>query len=137
MASGKKKGPTLQRGKKRVAAVKGVFRGVELRSQLEILFATELEKRQIKWVYEPERIGPGRYLVDFYLPDLKCWVEVKGKFEPRDSLLLPNVAINLKRYRGERLFLYMRNKAYTVGSKTFTPLSHEEFWSEVVNPAGS
>ncbi len=123
--------PRVQRGKRRKIALPARVRGEEMRSKLEARFAHQLEARGIAWQYEPERIGAGHYLVDFYLPDLACWVEVKGRFEPRDSLLLPNVAINLKRERGERLFLYMPDQAYRVGGKAFTPLSHEDFWRAI------
>ena len=127
-------GPRVPRGKRTVPSNQQVYKGVLFRSRLEVLFAQELEKRQIKWAYEPERIGGGRYLVDFYLPDLKCWVEVKGRFEARDDLLLPNVAGHLKTGRGERLFLYMRSKAYRVGWKGFEPLTHAEFWEAIQLP---
>lgn len=80
---------------RRPGAILGIFKGVQFRSQLEIRFATELESRGIRWVYEPERIGDGQYLVDFYLPDCGCWVEVKGRFEPRDDYLLKDAAAYL------------------------------------------
>jgi hypothetical protein len=120
--------------KRRVLSIPGVFNGIPLRSQLEIKFATELENRQIHWKYEPERIGAGGYLVDFYLPDLRCWVEVKGERDARDNLLLPNVAIVVQRDRGERLFMYMQNEAFAVGPRGFKPLTHEEFWAAILNP---
>jgi hypothetical protein len=127
-------GPPVRRGRRTVPSIREVYKGVQFRSRLEVLFAQELEKRQIRWVYEPERIGGGRYLVDFYLPDLKCWVEVKGRFEPRDDLLLPNAAGHLKTERGERLFLYMRSRAYRITWKGFEPLTHEAFWQAVQEP---
>lgn len=129
-------GPAPRRGKRRIVSLPGVVNGVELRSQLEVRFVEELERRGISWRYEPERIGAGHYLVDFYLPDYHTWVEVKGRYEFRDDLLLPNVAINLKRDRGERLFLMMENKAYLVEPKSFTPLTLDEFWEALRNPPG-
>jgi hypothetical protein len=131
---GKRTSPRVQRGPREIRSLKGRYRNTEFRSLLEVRFAQELEKRQIAWKYEPERIGAGHYLVDFYLPGLKCWVEVKGRFEPRDDLLLPNVAINLKRDRGERLFLYMEDEAYLVGSREFKRLTHDEFWAALTAP---
>ncbi|NDJ75130.1 MAG: hypothetical protein GYB65_02635 [Chloroflexi bacterium] len=126
--------PRVQRGQRTKIALTGMFKGVEMRSKLEVHFAHELEAREIAWRYEPERIGAGGYLVDFYLPELRTWVEVKGRFEPRDSLLLPNVAVNLKRDRGERLFLFMKTKAFQIGSKQYTELTLDEFWQMVQNP---
>ncbi|MBN2305995.1 MAG: hypothetical protein JXQ72_16050 [Anaerolineae bacterium] len=133
MSSGKNK-PHVQRGKRRIPSLPGEYHSVEMRSQLEIHFAQELTRRDITWRYEPERIGPGHYLVDFYLPDLKCWVEVKGRFDSRESLLLPNVALNLKRDRGERLFLYMKDRAYLVGPRHYQELTHDELWDAIQNP---
>jgi hypothetical protein len=120
--------PTVRHGKRIIISIPGEVNGVELRSQLEVDFAQELQKREIKWRYEPERIGAGHYLVDFYLTDLKCWVEVKGRYDSREDLLLPNVAINLKRERGEKLYLWMEDEAYLVGPREYTKMTHDEFW---------
>jgi hypothetical protein len=132
--TGLPKSPRVRSGKRTVPAIPEVYKGVQFRSRLEVLFAQELEKRAIKWDYEPERIGGGRYLVDFHLPDLKCWVEVKGRFEARDDLLLPNVAGHLRSERSERLYLYMQTKAYLVTWKDFEPLTHDEFWQAIQPP---
>jgi hypothetical protein len=113
---------------RRPGAIPGVFMGIQFRSQLEIRFATELESRQIRGAYEVERLGDGNYLVDFYLPDHKCWVEVKGKFEPRDDYLLKDTAIYLARERGERLFVYTAGKPLEVDGTSFKQLSREAFW---------
>ncbi len=126
-----RRSPRVQHGPRKIISIPGTVNGVELRSQLEVSFAQELQRRGIHWQYEPERIGAGHYLVDFYLPDLRCWVEVKGRYELRDDLLLPNVAINLKRERGERLYLYMEDKAYIIGAKDYTPITLEEFWAQI------
>ncbi len=116
---------------RRVGAVPGVFRGVQFRSQLEIRFATQLEARHIRWVYESERLGEGNYLVDFYLPDLKCWVEVKGKVEPRDDYLLKDIASYLANERHERLFVYTQAKAFVVSEGNFLEMSHAKFWTQI------
>jgi hypothetical protein len=114
---------------RRPGAIPGIFMGVQFRSQLEIRFATELESRQIRWVYEAERLGDGNYLVDFYLPDCKCWVEVKGQFEPRDHYLLKEVADYLKRERNERLYVFTQRKVYLISETDFQELSRDSFWT--------
>lgn len=116
---------------RRVGAVPGIFKGVQFRSQLEIRFATQLEARHITWIYESERLGDGNYLVDFYLPDLKCWVEVKGKAEPRDDFLLREVAGYLARERQERLYIYFQSRASAVSQGGFKELNHAEFWIQL------
>lgn len=127
--------PRVARGPRRGEATESIYRGAFMRSRLEVAFAQELDRRGIAWQYEPERIGGGRYLVDFYLPDLKCWVEVKGRFEARDDLLLPNVANHLRTERGERLFLFMRARAFRVTWRGFEPLSLDEFWAALSDTA--
>lgn len=114
---------------RRPGAIPGKFKGITFRSQLEIRFATQLEARNIRWTYETERLGDGNYLVDFYLPDHKCWVEVKGRFELRDDYLLPQVATYLERERGEQLYIYTQTKAFAVKTNELRQFSHDEFWS--------
>jgi hypothetical protein len=109
--------------------------GVQFRSQLEIRFVTELESRQIRWAYETERLGEGNYLVDFYLPDYKCWVEVKGVFEPRDDYLLKDVANYLNRERGERLLVYTQNKGFVVSLENFEDFPRKQFWEKLTEPS--
>jgi hypothetical protein len=96
------------------------------RSQLEIAFALQLEARGIRWFYEPERLC--RYLVDFYLPESRLWVEVKGRLNSRDHLLLRDVATFLATERKQRLFMYTARQAYMVSASAFEPLTHADFW---------
>jgi hypothetical protein len=133
IAEGQEPQTTLKTGAgRRVGAVPGVFKGVQFRSQLEIRFVTQLEARQIRWIYEGERLGEGNYLVDFYLPDLKCWVEVKGRTEPRDDYFLKDIAAYLKRERSEKLFIYTSGKVFRVMAREFKPLSQAQFWAKLV-----
>ena len=53
------------------------------RSRLEARWAVFFDALGIRWLYEPEAFelpSGARYLPDFYLPDLKRWVEVKPEF---------------------------------------------------------
>jgi hypothetical protein len=131
------RGPRVAKGQRRQGSVESIYKGAWMRSLFEVQFAKQLDARDIAWAYEPERLKGGRYLVDFYLPELKVWVEVKGRFEARDELLLPLVAGHLRQERGERLFLYMKTRAYRVGIKGFAPLGHAEFWDALqASPEG-
>jgi hypothetical protein len=112
-------------------AIPGVFKGVQFRSQLEIRFAAELEERGIRWIYEEERLGDGNYLVDFHLPDLKCWVEVKGQFDARDRFLLKDVAHYLQTERSERLYAYTSRRGYAIEGDEFRSMKHSELWDEL------
>jgi hypothetical protein len=130
--SQKRRGPHVRRSTTpRRPSVESVYKGKLMRSLFEVEFAKKLDARAIAWEYEPERIGGGRYLIDFYLPELKCWVEVKGRFEARDDLLLPLAATRLEKARGERLFLYMKTRAYRVTPTGFDAMSHDAFWDAI------
>ncbi len=104
-----------------------------MRSQLEIAFASELDERGIKWVYEGEALGAAQYLVDFYLPDLGVWVEVKGRMSPKDRQVLPEVAKMLKSERDQRLLLYSGSGVcYVINPSGFREVERKHFWSEVM-----
>jgi hypothetical protein len=116
-----------------VGARPGVYKGIQMRSQLEIRFAAELDERGIQWVYEGEALGAASYLVDFYLPDLSAWVEVKGKFEPRDRQVLPDVARYLKSERQHRLLVYTSSgKCFVVNPSGFREVERKNFFGELV-----
>lgn len=58
-----------------------VYRRIEMRSIFETDFANHLDRLNIKWEYEPKlfKLSNGvNYKPDFYLPELKMWVEIKG-----------------------------------------------------------
>ena len=68
-----------------IGTVKETFyNGYRFRSRLEARWAVFFDALGIKYIYEPEgfNLQTGiyniSYLPDFYLPELKIWVEVKG-----------------------------------------------------------
>lgn len=110
-------------------AVPTVYRGKRFRSRLEARFVAELDKRGIHWRYEPKRVGKDeQYLLDFYLPDCRCWVEVKGKLSALDEDQLPRIGYQLLEKR-EQLFVFMADDAYQVVAGEFNRLSHDRFWA--------
>ncbi|HVU12024.1 MAG TPA: hypothetical protein VHD90_12140, partial [Phototrophicaceae bacterium] len=116
-----------------VGARPGIYGGIQMRSQLEIRFAAELDERGVKWVYEGEALGAASYLVDFYLPDLGVWVEVKGRFEARDRQVLPEVAKYLKTERKHRLLVYTGSgKCCVVNPSGFREVERKNFWGELM-----
>jgi hypothetical protein len=126
--------PDPIRARWRAQALPDAIRFTRFRSQLEIRFATELEARRIRWFYEPERLGEGKYLVDFYLPDLRTWVEVKGRVSSRDHLVLREVAALVARERHQRLYMWTDSYAYRVTPLDFERMTHDAFWSMLVPP---
>jgi hypothetical protein len=59
------------------------------RSRLEARWAVFLDTLGVRWEYEPEGFDlgeHGKYLPDFFLPNLKVWLEIKGSnFEPSEE----------------------------------------------------
>jgi hypothetical protein len=110
---------------------RGTYKLTKYRSQLEIRFVKELEARQIRWFYEPERLGDSRYLLDFYLPQFKSWVEVKGVVDSRDYNSLLELSVSLLKERRHRVFMWMDQKAFLITADGYKPLTHDEFWREL------
>lgn len=57
------------------------YKGIKMRSKFETEIAFMLDKLNIIWEYEPIlfKLSNGIfYKPDFYLPELKMWIEVKG-----------------------------------------------------------
>lgn len=70
-------------------AIETIYKGYKFRSRLEARWAVFFDALEVKWEYEPEgyELGSdGRYLPDFWLPDDRIWVEVKG-VEPDQSYI--------------------------------------------------
>jgi len=61
-------------------ALETVYRGYRFRSRTEARWARFMDAAGVEWTYESEGydLDGVRYLPDFYLPKLGCWLEVKG-----------------------------------------------------------
>lgn len=61
-------------------AIETSYAGHRFRSRLEARWAVFFDHLNIKWQFEPQGyVIDGRpYLPDFWLPEIKLWVEVKG-----------------------------------------------------------
>ena len=65
-----------------IKAIETSYRGCRFRSRLEARWAVFFDSLNILWEYEKEGYDLGElgwYLPDFWLPELKCWFEVKGQ----------------------------------------------------------
>jgi len=72
-----------------IAAIETVYHGHRFRSRLEARWAVFFDRLLVRWEYESQgyELGDlGRYLPDFWLPDLNLFLEVKGQ-EPTASEL--------------------------------------------------
>ena len=64
-----------------VPAIETVYRGTKYRSRLEARWAVFFDSLGLRFEYEAEGFDLGDsvlYLPDFWMPDLKLWVEIKG-----------------------------------------------------------
>ena len=67
------------------------YKGITFHSRLETQWAYFLDQQEIGWLYEPVRMRlpeGGDYTPDFYIDQLKCWLEVKGPVND-DTLAKP------------------------------------------------
>lgn len=65
---------------KKIQAITTYYNGYKFRSRLEARWAVFFDAMGITYEYEPEgfKTPYGNYLPDFYLPQLRAWMEVKG-----------------------------------------------------------
>lgn len=69
-----------------IKAIETVYNGYRFRSRLEARWAVFFDALGVKYEYEKEGFDLGEagwYLPDFWLPELKCWIEIKGQ-EPTE-----------------------------------------------------
>lgn len=60
-------------------AIETTYKGYKMRSRLEARWAVFFDALGIKWEYEVEgfELPAGRYLPDFWLPQVSMWAEIK------------------------------------------------------------
>lgn len=79
----------------RLAAKPALHNGTWFRSRLEASWAAFLDHHAVKWTYEQEwfNFGDGtRYLPDFWLPESRAWMEVKGVLTDDDLTKVKRLA---------------------------------------------
>lgn len=89
-----------------------IYKGIEMKSRLEANVAFFFDLLKIKWKYEPQSflLSDGEhYLPDFYLPELKCFVEVKGIITDE---VIKKMEIFVKEYKKELLLISSENGYY-------------------------
>jgi hypothetical protein len=66
---------------KQIRAIQTKYAGYHFRSRLEARWAVFFDRLEIKWEYEKQGYNlpySGNYLPDFWLPEYKQWIEIKG-----------------------------------------------------------
>lgn len=104
-------------------AIETTYNGYRFRSRAEARFAVFMDALSVRYRYEPEGhpVGPGlAYLPDFWLPQLNCYVEIKGE-SPNDE----------ERLKAQRLAEIAKRDVYLFdqldfGVPTFDPTKVDE-----------
>lgn len=71
-----------------IKPIETVYNGYRFRSRLEARWAVFFDKLDIPWQYELEGFDLDSiwYLPDFYLTNLKCWIEIKPDYYTPDFM---------------------------------------------------
>jgi len=89
-------------------AIETRYKGYRMRSRAEARFAVLFDALDIRWEFEREGFDlgdAGRYLPDFWLPDLEIWAEIKGQYPPVEER---RKLLALARTSGHEVFLFDR-----------------------------
>ena len=73
-----------------IRAIETRYKGYRFRSRLEARWAVFMDAAGIAWEYEKEgyALPSGNYLPDFWLPEINCFLEIKGKHPTGDEIVL-------------------------------------------------
>lgn len=111
-----------------IKAIQTKYKGYCFRSRLEARWAVYFDSLGIEWVYEPEgfELGDGvRYLPDFWIPSLDCFIEVKpGKTEAKVRKKV-YLAGKMDNWRCKVLERYLCTNPYGVDKYSFHGVYNE------------
>jgi len=64
----------------KIKSIDTIYKDFKFRSRLEARWAIFFDELGLLWEYEKEgfEVDGLKYLPDFWLPALDCWIEVKG-----------------------------------------------------------
>lgn len=85
-------------------AIETRYNGRRFRSRVEARWAVAFDQLGLKYDYEREgyELDGNRYLPDFHLPDIDCWIEVKGQDPSEQEVRLCSL---LAKKLGKRVFI--------------------------------
>jgi hypothetical protein len=90
--------------------------GYHFRSKTEAQWAFFLEYLGIKWLFEPEAYELSRrYLPDFFIPSLRCWLEIKGPMPSEDE---KDLCRELSKVTGQTVILNFGEPGWWIDNET-------------------
>jgi len=89
------------------------YNGTKFKSRLEANVAYFLDGLKIEWQYEPQSflLKIGHYMPDFYLPQLRTWIEVKGKIDKKAWQTIQELSKTTK----QPIILFGSREAWFIG----------------------
>lgn len=91
-------------------AIETLYNGYRFRSRLEARWAVFFDALKIRYEYEKEGFDLGgglRYLPDFWLPELQCWIEIKPTWRDREAFVAATrKALALAQSTGHDLYVF-------------------------------
>lgn len=105
-----------------------IYKGIQMRSKLETKIALFLDGLKILWVYEPRifLLSNGVYYKpDFYLPELKMWIEVKGDIQEHNK----DISKIFVKDNDTELLVISAEQMYWASMKEFSD-GHDNLFSE-------
>lgn len=112
-------------------AIQTKYNGYHFRSRLEARWAVFFDTLEIKYEYEPEgfELPSGRYLPDFYLPEIDSglWVEIKNA-ETEWSDTLSTTLIELAEMTGKPATLFRGEPMLMIKSIDDRTIEYPIFW---------
>lgn len=105
----------------KIKSIDTIYRDFKFRSRLEARWAVFFDELGIVWEYEKEgyEVEGIRYLPDFWLSELNCWIEVKGDM-PGYSEKMKAVKLCLASKKDVHIFLGEPYEAESFSSLTFS-----------------
>jgi hypothetical protein len=107
------------------------YRGIIFRSRREARWAVFMDALGVKYEYEPEGFNFDGvcYLPDFWLPDLDCYVEIKGTSPTGTEI---NKAMLLWKATGKSVYIFFEPpEVPDIGTDSaFTPGDWQHWWCE-------
>jgi hypothetical protein len=121
-------------------AIETRFDGYRFRSRLEARWAVFFKTLGVRYEYEKEGYdlgAAGWYLPDFWLPDQKCWQEVKGQPATKEEMLKAAI---LAQATGFPVALFERTDfskpQFVLATAQFVGMWGRAFWPERTDDSG-
>lgn len=107
------------------------YKGVLMRSKLEVRWAREFDRWSLDWEYEPKQELVRHYTPDFFLPELGVWVEVKPTRRQARNAKVPVLTMLAEALAGTEEVIAVYGESGDFGCHVFlVPADRSGVWRE-------